>query len=59
MAVTIKREFSRPALVATYGDPRQFVARYNEAAEAENAKNAGSLPLFSAKILKAVGSKNQ
>ncbi|TLZ34832.1 MAG: hypothetical protein E6K24_12810 [Gammaproteobacteria bacterium] len=59
MAVTIKREFSRPALVATYGDPRQFVARYNEAAEAENAKNGGSLPLFSAEILKAVGSKNQ
>ena len=56
MAVTIEREFGRPALVATYVDPRQFVARYNEAAEAENAKNGGNLPLFSAEILKAVGS---
>jgi hypothetical protein len=55
MAVTIEREFGRPALVATYVDPRQFVARYNEAAEAENAKNGGNLPLFSAEILKAVG----
>ena len=59
MAVTIEREFGRPALVATYVDPRQFVARYNEAAEAENAKNGGSLPLFSAEVVKAVGSENR
>lgn len=59
MAVTIERTFGRAALVATYADPRQFVARYNEAAEAENAKNGGKLPLFSAKILKAVDIKNQ
>jgi hypothetical protein len=58
MAVTIEREFGRAALVATYADPRQFVARYNEAAEAENAKNGGNLPLFSVEILKAVGSLN-
>ncbi len=58
MAVTIEREFGRPALVRTYVDPRQFVARYNEAAEAENAKNGGNLPLFSAEILKAVGGLN-
>jgi hypothetical protein len=45
-------------LVATYVDPRQFVARYNEAAEAENSKNGGNLPLFSAEILKAVGSES-
>lgn len=59
MAATIEREFGRPALVATYADPRQFVARYNEAAVAENAKNGGRLPLFSAEILKAVSSKDQ
>lgn len=59
MAVTIEREFGRPALVATYADPRQFVARYNEAAEAENAKNGGAMPLFSAEILEAVSSKNR
>lgn len=59
MAVVIEREFGRPALVATYVDPRQFVARYNAAAKAENAKNGGNLPLFSAEILKAVNSAHQ
>jgi hypothetical protein len=54
MAVTIERELGRPALVATLADPREFVARYNEAAENENAKNGGHLPLFSAEIFKAV-----
>jgi hypothetical protein len=46
-------------LVATYVDPRRFVARYNEAAEAENAKNGDKLPLFSAEILKALDSENR
>jgi hypothetical protein len=59
MAVTIEREFGRTALVATYADPRLFVARYNAAAETENARNGGNLPLFSAEILKAVGSMNR
>ena len=45
----------RPALVATLADAREFVARYNEAAVNENAKNGGHLPLFTAEILKAVG----
>jgi hypothetical protein len=55
MAVTIERELGRPALVATLADPREFVACYNKAAVNENAKNGGHLPLFSAEILKAVG----
>jgi transposase InsO family protein len=55
MATTIERELGRPALVATLTDPREFVARYNEAAMAENARKGGHLPLFSAEILKAVG----
>jgi hypothetical protein len=59
MAVTIERAFGRTALVATYADPRQFVARYNEAAVSENAKNGSQLPLSSAEILRAVGSTNQ
>ena len=54
MAVTIEREFGRPALVATYVDPRRFVARYNEAAVSQNAKDGGHLPVFSAEILEAV-----
>lgn len=55
MCVTIEREFGRPALIATYADPRQFVARYNEAAARENSKSGSHLPVFSAEILKAVG----
>ncbi len=54
MAVTIERELGRPALVATLADPREFVARYNQAAAKENAKIGGHLPLFSVEILKAV-----
>ena len=34
--------------------PREFMARYNEAAVNENAKHGGHLPLFSAEILKVV-----
>jgi hypothetical protein len=59
MAVTIEREFGRAALVATFADPRRFVARYNEAAVSKNAKNGDHLPLFSAEILKAVGGENR
>jgi hypothetical protein len=56
MAVAIERELGRPALIATLADPREFVARYNEAAVKANVKNGGGrLPLFSAEILKAVG----
>jgi hypothetical protein len=54
MAVTIEREFGRPALIATFADPRGFVARYNEAAVKQNAKSGSQLPLFSAEILQAV-----
>lgn len=59
MAVTIEREFGRTALVATLADPRQFVARYNEAAMSVNVKRGGRLALFNAEILKAVGSENR
>jgi hypothetical protein len=54
MAVIIERALGRPALVATLADPREFVARYNEAAVKENARDGGHLPLFSPEILKAV-----
>jgi len=58
MAVTIERELGRPALIATLADSREFVARYNDAAANENAKNGGRLPVFSAEILKAVGASS-
>lgn len=55
MCVTIERAFGRPALIATYADPRQLVARYNEAAARENSKGGSHFPQFSPEILRAVG----
>lgn len=55
MAVTIERQLGRAVLISTLADPREFVARYDDAATTENVKNGGHLPLFSAEILKAVG----
>ena len=58
MAVAIEKQFGRPALVETLKDPREFVARYNEAAAANNAKAGERLPLFSQEILTAVAGKS-
>ena len=58
MAVTIEHVLGRPALLATLADPREFVARYNEAAMNENVKNGSHLPLFSAEILRAVSTSS-
>lgn len=54
MAVTIENELGRPALIATMADPREFLARYNEAAERINARAQQKLPLFRAIKLQAV-----
>jgi Putative zinc dependent peptidase (DUF5700) len=55
MAVVIEKRFGRSALVETYRDPRQFVARYDDAASLSNANGGEKLPLFSKDILDAVG----
>src|SRR5262249_51799478 len=57
MATTIEKQLGRAALIETLGDPRMFVARYNEAAATQKAKGGEGLPLFSAEILDAVGAK--
>jgi hypothetical protein len=54
MAATIEKQLGRAALVETLGDPREFVARYNESAVARNAKDGEKLPLFSSEVLEAV-----
>jgi hypothetical protein len=54
MATTIEKQLGRAALVDTLKDPRQFVARYNEAASARNAKGGEKIPLFSSEVLEAV-----
>ena len=55
MAVTIEKHFGRDALVETLKDPRQFLAKYNQAAAANHAKGGEPLPLFSDEIQQAVG----
>lgn len=57
MAVTIEKQFGRAALLETLKDPRQFLAKYNQAAAASNTQGGERLPLFSDEILKAVGSE--
>jgi hypothetical protein len=55
LGAEIERRFGRAVLVECMGDPRQLVARYNQAAAEHNA--AGKLPplpLFSAAVLEAV-----
>ncbi len=58
MAVAIEKRFGRPALVETLKDPREFVAKYNEAAAANTAKSGERLPLFSQEILTAVAGRS-
>ena len=48
MATTIEKQLGRPALIETLQDPRQFVAKYNQAAPRAKA------PLFSPELLEAV-----
>lgn len=55
MAVTIEKQFGRAALLETLKDPHQFLAKYNQAAAASNARGGEPLPLFSDEILRAVG----
>jgi hypothetical protein len=54
MAATIEKQLGRATLVETLKDPRDFVARYNEAASARNAKGGEKVPLFSSEIVEAV-----
>jgi hypothetical protein len=51
MAATIERRLGRAALVETLTDPRNFVAKYNEAA---GSRPGERLPVFSAEVIEAV-----
>jgi hypothetical protein len=57
MATTIEKQLGRTALVKTLGDPREFVAKYNEAARIHNTKHGQKLPLFGAETLEGLGIK--
>lgn len=56
MGSTIEKRFGRGVLVECMSDPRQLLAKYNDAAAERNAAGkAAKLPLWSDEILKAVG----
>ncbi|HET8966386.1 MAG TPA: DUF5700 domain-containing putative Zn-dependent protease [Candidatus Acidoferrum sp.] len=54
MAVLVEKRFGRPALIECMLDPRQLLARYNQAAEELNASGKDHLPLWSPQVLKGV-----
>lgn len=55
MGATIEKRYGRAALVDCMSDPRALLAKYNQAAAAENAAGHAELPLWSAELLTAVG----
>ena len=55
MGQMVEKRFGRAVLIDCMSDPRQLLARYNEAATEENASGKDKLPLWSLELLKAVG----
>jgi hypothetical protein len=56
MGSTVEKRFGRAVLIECMSDPRQLLAKYNEAATQANTAGKGDkLPLWSTEILKAVG----
>jgi hypothetical protein len=55
MGQMVEKHFGRAVLIACMSDPRQLLAKYNQAAAAENAAGKEKLPLWSPEVLKAVG----
>jgi hypothetical protein len=55
MGQLVEKRFGRAVLIECMSDPRQLLAKYNEAATEENAAGKDKLPLWSPELLKAVG----
>jgi len=55
MGQMVEKRFGRAVLIECMADPRQLLAKYNEAAAAESASGKSKLPLWSPEVLKAVG----
>ncbi len=56
MGSTVEKRFGRAVLIECMSDPRQLLAKYNQAAAEHNAAGKeAKLPLWSAEVLKAVG----
>lgn len=55
MGRTVEKNFGRAVLIECMTDPRQLLAKYNEAAANQNEKGKDKLPLWSSEIMQAVG----
>ena len=55
MGQMVEKHYGRAVLIECMADPRQLLAKYNEAAEKENATAIQKHALWSPEILKAVG----
>lgn len=54
MGRTVEKRFGRAVLIECMADPRQLLAKYNEAAAEQNAAGKEKLPLWSTEVLQAV-----
>jgi len=54
MGQMVERHFGRAVLVECISDPRQLLAKYNQAATKDNAAGKENLPLWSPELLEAV-----
>jgi hypothetical protein len=57
MGQMVEKHFGRAVLIECMSDPRQLLAKYNEAAAAENTAGKEELPLWSPELLKTVGAQ--
>ncbi len=57
MGQLVEKHFGRAALIECMADPRQLLAKYNEAAKAADTAGSEKLPLWSDDVLNAVGVK--
>jgi Putative zinc dependent peptidase (DUF5700) len=55
MGHTVEKRFGRAVLIQCMSDPRQLLAKYNEAATQNNAAGKDKLPLWSEEVLQSVG----
>ena len=55
MGRTVEKRYGRRALIECMTDPRQLLAKYNEAAAEINAAGKGPLPVWSAEVLRGIG----
>jgi len=55
MAVIVEKRFGRKVLIDCMLDPRELLARYNQAAKAINEGGSDKLALWSPELLQKIG----